>query len=858
MTACDAVRELLAAHALDALAPTEATLVRDHLRDCAACREAETQARADVDVIDAPDVAPPPEAWARIRQRIAAGQAGDEPVRANDAPEPGALIAVSCSFCRGTLARVDSVYCASCLAPHHPDCWREYGRCSVMGCGEQRVVRPTERADVAPAPVAMPGKDGKLVPFDEVRRRRRSRRLLGGGLFVAITGGLAAAGLQPVEDPPSLQLPDPVEAAFVPPSRPQLPPDEPRWDVVARDASLAELCAALEREAGAKIDLSAGLTDALVRDGRWRARTWREVLSDLNTQLGLGMNMDVGDGRVAFFGTARERATATLEQRTTQLLELAPRWRLTDLRSGPPHQVAVAPAARALALVEGRTVRVLARGHDASFTFQTPVRHAVWRDDGARLAIACDDKVVVLEVDASRPPTFVDRQPVDAADPVQHVAWGPGAAKPTVTTWLASTWPTKVVPNELAELSNRNKFARFVEPLSDTMVLEVTRFPGFEAAAFMWGTTGKTDADSRWSFQTRFTAAVDLDLSRSRLLVVDKVIRLHDTATGEPLGEAIPRRATSTWLGDLAPDGARVAWIDGGLLFVRRLAADGSTEGVDAQVIAQGSGEAIAGCAWRGDGHALALWTARGELAVVETRELDVGGTIAAPVQLEQADLQDARWAGDALVLTSNRTVPRKAQVQVVPSGELPRQTELQLDVEWTTEGTTGTDVFGVPSAPDAPPTVTEQVPVAEPPPAEAPPPPPLEEVPAPIPDALAHVRVGQRYTFTGTSGDVRTWEVHEVSAQGAVYSQSVALRGTTLGEPTRDTWTPRHPERIVQAAKERRERLTVGDVTFDCLVREVGDTVTWTAVDGSWTAFPGVVRYERGGKLMWALTGIE
>lgn len=846
MTACDAVRELLAAHALDALAPTEATLVRDHLRDCPACREAETQARADVDVIEAPEVAPPPEAWARIRQRIAAGQAGDEPVRAHDAPEPGALIAVSCSFCRGTLARVDSVYCASCLAPHHPDCWREYGRCSVMGCGEQRVVRPTERADVAPAPVPMPGKDGKLVPFDDVRRRRR-RRLLGGGLFVALTGGLAAAGLQSIEvepHPVSLQLPDSAAAHVPAPSAPL--PEEPRWDVVARDASLAELCAALEREAGAKIDLSAGLTDALVRDGRWRARTWRELLRELAAERGLVLRE--GTGRVGLEGDAGERATATLEQRTTQLLELAPRWRLTDLRSGPPHQVAVAPAARALALVEGRTVRVLARGHDASFTFQTPVRFAVWRDDGARLAIACEDEVVVLRIDAGSAPSISHRVAREHRDEAQRVAWAPDGEVPYVA-WGKAAGRVRLEPLPASA------------DVIEAKVLYPT--PRTDEGHRHW--VGRSNYyDGRkpsvtWSFTTPGSEGViDMDLSRSRLLLVGNGIQVHDTATGKQLGETIPRRATSTWLGDLAPDGARLAWIDGGLLFVRRLAADGSTEGVDAQVIAQGSSEAIAGCAWRGDGHALALWTGRGELAVVETRELDLGGTIAAPVQLEQAELQDARWAGDALVITSNRTVPRKAQVQVVPSGELPRQTELRLDVEWTTEGTAGTDVFGVPLAPDAPPTVTEQVPVEEPPPAEEPPPPPLEEAPAPIPDALAHVRAGQRYTFTGTSGDVRTWEVHEVSAQGAVYSQSVALRGTTLGEPTRDTWTPRHPERIVQATKERRERLTVGDVTFDCLVREVGDTVTWTAVHGAWTAFPGVVRYERGGKLMWALTGIE
>ena len=52
--------------------------------------------------------------------------------------EPGLVIALSCSFCRGALTREEAIYCASCLAPHHPECFREHGRCSVMGCGEQR------------------------------------------------------------------------------------------------------------------------------------------------------------------------------------------------------------------------------------------------------------------------------------------------------------------------------------------------------------------------------------------------------------------------------------------------------------------------------------------------------------------------------------------------------------------------------------------------------------------------------------------------------------------------------------------------------------------------------------------------
>ncbi len=62
-----------------------------------------------------------------------------EPVRAS----------LRCSYCHGELARGASAYCASCLAPHHSDCFREYGRCSALGCGETRLVPPEAAVEAA-------------------------------------------------------------------------------------------------------------------------------------------------------------------------------------------------------------------------------------------------------------------------------------------------------------------------------------------------------------------------------------------------------------------------------------------------------------------------------------------------------------------------------------------------------------------------------------------------------------------------------------------------------------------------------------------------------------------------------------
>lgn len=49
-------------------------------------------------------------------------------------------ITVACAYCKGSLEPGRSCYCAACLAPHHEDCFRNYGRCS--SCKEVEFVRP--------------------------------------------------------------------------------------------------------------------------------------------------------------------------------------------------------------------------------------------------------------------------------------------------------------------------------------------------------------------------------------------------------------------------------------------------------------------------------------------------------------------------------------------------------------------------------------------------------------------------------------------------------------------------------------------------------------------------------------------
>lgn len=115
-------------------------------------------------------------------------------------------ISVACSFCHGGLSRAEAVFCSSCLAPHHQECFMTHGQCSAAGCGEKQVVRPGEpqgaRAAVDPSePEPSPG---------SAPRRRRGWILggaflfLGGAAAAAWQAGLFAARPEPVATDPAV------------------------------------------------------------------------------------------------------------------------------------------------------------------------------------------------------------------------------------------------------------------------------------------------------------------------------------------------------------------------------------------------------------------------------------------------------------------------------------------------------------------------------------------------------------------------------------------------------------------------------------------------------------------------------
>jgi hypothetical protein len=66
---------------------------------------------------------------------------GQPPPRVYTGPPPTiraqvrAAGAEVCPFCRDVIVPSDRMACPSCQAPHHPECFSLYGRCTIPGCG---------------------------------------------------------------------------------------------------------------------------------------------------------------------------------------------------------------------------------------------------------------------------------------------------------------------------------------------------------------------------------------------------------------------------------------------------------------------------------------------------------------------------------------------------------------------------------------------------------------------------------------------------------------------------------------------------------------------------------------------------
>lgn len=174
---CAEVRSLLPLRPLDALEEDEAAIVSKHLSGCSSCTEsARALERAYEPLREGSAVAPPPGLWEKVAGRLDAPAPAGETAPA-EAPARELSIALVCCFCKGAIERADATYCASCLAPHHGDCFRAHGRCSAFGCEETRTVRP------------------RLEPAEPVRLRHWTRKVVPLRVAAAAICGTAVLGV---------------------------------------------------------------------------------------------------------------------------------------------------------------------------------------------------------------------------------------------------------------------------------------------------------------------------------------------------------------------------------------------------------------------------------------------------------------------------------------------------------------------------------------------------------------------------------------------------------------------------------------------------------------------------------------
>lgn len=170
---CHEIEDLLALEAARVLDEAEQQVIQEHRGACPRCSEVSAELAEVMTALKAP--LPTVEldrqsSWDRLTARI--DLAGE---RAEESRSIAIEISLSCRYCHDGLNREEACYCASCLAPHHIDCFRTHGRCTALGCDETFTVSPDQR--FAPPP-----------------RKRRRFGLIFGALLTGAVGAAAYAG----------------------------------------------------------------------------------------------------------------------------------------------------------------------------------------------------------------------------------------------------------------------------------------------------------------------------------------------------------------------------------------------------------------------------------------------------------------------------------------------------------------------------------------------------------------------------------------------------------------------------------------------------------------------------------------
>ncbi|MBL4846122.1 MAG: zf-HC2 domain-containing protein [Planctomycetes bacterium] len=640
MKACQAVDALLTAHLLGALDGNEGALVEDHLMSCAACRAARQDTAFCLEEVNAPAQAPPAQVWNAIRARIERA-GGDDPVRGASLE---AVIHLACSFCRGGLIRRNAVYCASCLAPHHSDCFDEYGRCSVMGCGEQRVVLPRAVPEPRPPEPIPP----KRWPW-----------LL---LAVASGGVLAAAAFGPrVEEqtilPPLARSPHHRDA-----------PGEPLFQVEVKAATLEELTRDLATAAGQPIELPSRAKHHVLFRASWRDRTWTEVVSDAGRRFGLVFEPQQGDRSARLVegpGYVSGPLEAPAELEVERTIIDGPNGQV-ELWQGRGQRVLPAPTGNGLAVLARSGVYLYLGDRQVASADGAPLA-AAWSSDGYGLAVLLagptQARLVLFDLHQGRAKQHelaaLKLAPVRALAP--SLAW--------LEDGLLICDGTKV-----SKLSFAAQATTYVSP--SPRGESVFRLHSLGPQRFVIERRNRIETWSAAPLEKLSECPVaerySLSLCRGdpplALVIAPNELQsvLLDGRT--PVNSPTPlaaRRPDDPDAAGLAPTGRFVAWVGNSVAYVRHL--EGNTETL---VLPTGISRVdVLGVRW-GQLEAVAYWTAK-SVYMIDAAKLDF--TSSTPLRpwtiFNDTDswgrIHDVDWCGDQLVITTRQRTLRKPRVRV-------------------------------------------------------------------------------------------------------------------------------------------------------------------------------------------------
>lgn len=318
-TTCDELRPLLDLAPLGLLEASERDVHDAHVASCAPCRrEAEALAaihtadRAAVEKEVLPMSARLEDTSVEEKKKTAAPGPAVDPARVEAV---GRLISLACSFCHGRTTREEIVFCASCVAPHHAECFATHGRCALPGCEEKATVRP----HLAGPP---PRRSGRLLAF----------------AFVACAGLGAAAW--------SALRPDPLAPSAL---LAQAHTHQRDLHLAVRDDDRARADAALARLEAACANAEAGDPTLAGRTGalRQEARRARRTLEEARISLEVSdEDLDVVIARIAKAAgrnilvepNVQEKVTVSLQDlRWTELLRTVAnmtRCRIQELPGG--------------------------------------------------------------------------------------------------------------------------------------------------------------------------------------------------------------------------------------------------------------------------------------------------------------------------------------------------------------------------------------------------------------------------------------------------------------------------------------------------------------------------------------------